>query len=154
MSRTGLLEPDQRSDQCAFSGARTAHNHQRLTACHVEAYAMKNLGSPVLHMEIPHRDHWFSADGYGIVSFHSARSRFYGVPTKKNSAVNTRSSRTTRKIDFTTAAVVERPTCSAPTPVESPSKHPTAVIVAPNITLLISPVVMSRRMSASTETCR
>src|SRR5436309_3093580 len=49
---------------------------------------------------------------------------------KKKSTVNTRSTRITRKIDTTTARVVERPTCSAPAPVESPSWHPTAVILA------------------------
>ena len=38
-------------------------------------------------------------------------------PRKKNSIVKTRSTRITRKIEMTTARVVERPTCSAPPPV-------------------------------------
>ncbi len=54
-------------------------------------------------------------------------------------AVKIRSTTITRKIDFTTAEVVDRPTSSEPRPVAKPSWHPTAVITSPNITLLIKP---------------
>ena len=64
-------------------------------------------------------------------------------------AVKTRSTATTRKIEITTALVVERPTCSAPPVVDKPSRQPTAVIVTPNITLLISPETISRTYSDS-----
>ena len=47
-------------------------------------------------------------------------------------------------IDVTTADVVERPTSSAPAPVEKPSLHPTAVMTNPNNALLMRPVYMSR----------
>ena len=55
------------------------------------------------------------------------------------------------KIDITTARVVDLPTCSAPAPVFKPSRHPTAVIVIPNITLFTSPVMRSRKNNASTD---
>ena len=73
------------------------------------------------------------------------------LPAKKNNAVKNKSTTTTRKIDLTTACVVDRPTCSAPVPVESPSRHPTAVMVTPNITLFTNPVVIFRRNKESTE---
>ena len=70
---------------------------------------------------------------------------------KKNNIVKIKSTTTTINIDITTARVVDLPTCSAPAPVFKPSKHPTAVIVIPNITLLINPVTISRKNKASTE---
>ena len=42
----------------------------------------------------------------------------------------------TRAIEVTTAAVVERPTSSAPAPVEKPSLHPTAVMTRANSSAL------------------
>jgi len=54
-------------------------------------------------------------------------------------------------MDLTTACVVDRPTCSAPAPVDSPSRQPTAVMVMPNITLFTNPVVISRRSKESME---
>ena len=55
----------------------------------------------------------------------------------------------TMKMDFTTAEVVERPTCSEPRPVEKPSWQPTAVMTRPNMKLFIKPVMMSRWTRAS-----
>ena len=63
--------------------------------------------------------------------------------------VKTKSTAITRKIDFTTAEVVERPTSSDPKPVENPSWQPTAVITSANITLLMRPVTTSRKVMAS-----
>jgi len=63
--------------------------------------------------------------------------------------VKTRSITITRKIEMTTAEVVERPTSSAPAPVAKPSWQPVAVITIPKTRLLMTPLVMSRRSRAS-----
>ena len=52
-------------------------------------------------------------------------------------------------MDVTTAEVVERPTSSAPAPVEKPSWQPTAVITRENSALFTRPVKISRRNRAS-----
>ena len=52
-------------------------------------------------------------------------------------------------MEMTTAEVVERPTSSAPAPVEKPSWQPTAVITIPKTRLLMTPLVMSRSSRAS-----
>src|SRR5713226_280955 len=49
LSRTGLFKTNQRSDQCALSGTRTAHDHQCLAPSHVEAHSMKDLSGSVFY---------------------------------------------------------------------------------------------------------
>src|SRR5579871_4501746 len=51
-------------------------------------------------------------------------------------------------MEITTADVVERPTSSAPAPVEKPSWQPTAVMIIPNTKALITPVITSESTSA------
>ena len=52
-------------------------------------------------------------------------------------------------LEMTTAEVVERPTSSAPAPVEKPSWQPTAVMTMPKTRLLRTPLVTSRSSRAS-----
>src|SRR5712664_2651011 len=115
-----------------------------LQASHKLAYAALDIA---VHGSNDRRD-VFSVHGFRM------QGRKYLVcchraPAKKNRAVKNKSTTTTRKMDITTARVVDRPTCSAPPPVVRPSRHPTAVMVMPNITLLISPEKISRRNSDS-----
>src|SRR5882672_8628171 len=145
LTRAGFFEPHQSAKKCAFPGPRTAKDHQRFAAYDVEADAMQNLSFSVTHAQVPQRNYGFSME----------RRRYlfcrHQLPAKKNNAVKSKSTTTTRKMDLTTACVVDRPTCSAPAPVDSPSRHPTAVMVMPNITLFTSPVVISRRSKESIE---
>src|SRR6266436_9137667 len=106
---------------------------------------MKNLSVSVADAQIVQGNHgfWLRARKYLVCG--------HRLPAKKNRAVKNKSTTTTRKMDMTTARVVERPTCSAPPPVDSPSKHPTAVMVMPNITLFTNPVVISLRSRESIE---
>src|SRR5205807_4788218 len=123
-------------------------DHQRFSLHHVEADAMKNLSVSVADAQVAQGNHgfWLRARKYVVCG--------HGLPAKKNRAVKNKSTTTTRKMDMTTARVVDRPTCSAPAPVDSPSRQPTAVIVMPNMTLFTRPVVMSRRRSESIEAWR
>src|SRR6267154_1098131 len=128
---------------------RAALNHQSFAAHHVKIDAVENLAVTVTDAKIPKRDHRLRLRHRDVDLVHGDISKSYFSLKKKKSAVNTRSTRITKNMETTTARVVDRPTCSAPAPVESPSWHPTAVIVTPNMTLLIKPVVMSRKKSAS-----
>src|SRR5258705_520592 len=58
-------------------------------------------------------------------------------------AVKTASATMTRKVDFTTALVVERPTESGPPRTRNPSKHPTWAMMVANTTLLITGLIKS-----------
>src|SRR4029077_14182127 len=104
-----------------------------------EVDAVQNFTFTVADAQVTQRNHGFSM---GSRKYLFCRHQ---LPAKKNRAVKIRSTTTTRKMDLTTACVVDRPTCSAPPAVNSPSRHPTAVMVMPNITLFTNPVVMSRR---------
>src|SRR5712672_4155662 len=106
---------------------------------------MKNLSVSVADAQIAQGNHgfWLRARKYLVCG--------HRLPAKKNRTVKNKSTTTTRKMDLTTACVVDRPTCSAPAPVDSPSRQPTAVMVMPNITLFTSPVTISRRKSESIE---
>ena len=107
---------------------------------HVKFNAVKNLRIPVTDAEISQGDDRLRNQLETVrCSAPSKASHSYLSAHEKKTAVKTKSTITTMNIDITTALVVERPTCSAPLPVESPSRHPTAVIVMPNITLLINP---------------
>src|SRR5258705_2173711 len=106
---------------------------------------MKNLSVSVADAQIAQGN-----DGFWL----RARKHLvcgHRLPAKKNRAVKNKSTTTTRKMDMTTARVVDRPTCSAPPPVDNPSRQPTAVMAMPNMTLFIKPAVISRRKSDSTE---
>ena len=46
---------------------------------------------------------------------------------------------------------VDQPISSAPAPVDNPSRHPTGVMVIPNITLFANPVVVSHKRRESIE---
>src|SRR6202011_5141511 len=118
-----FFQTHQRPQERALPGAGASQDHERFAVLHLKRDAMQNLDLAITHAQV----------------------------TKKNRPVKTKSTSTTRKIDITTALVVERPTCSAPAPVASPSWQPTAVMVIPNITLLTSPVVISRRKRESSE---
>src|SRR5712671_5322793 len=104
---------------------------------------MKNLSVSVADAQIAQGNHgfWLRARKYLVCG--------HRLPAKKNRAVKNRSTTTTKKIDMTTARVVDRPTCSAPAPVDNPSRHPTAVMVIPNITLFTNPLEMSCKMRES-----
>src|SRR5215831_3486274 len=60
-------------------------------------------------------------------------------------AVKIASATITRKVDFTTALVVERPTESGPPRTRNPSRQPTWAMMVANTTLLIRPVITSCR---------
>src|SRR5882762_2923029 len=106
---------------------------------------MKNLSVSVADTQIAQGNHgfWLRARKYLVCG--------HRLPAKKKRAVKNKSTTTTRKMDMTTARVVDRPTCSAPPPVDNPSRQPTAVMVMPNITLFASPVVTSYKRRESIE---
>src|SRR5713101_484180 len=145
LTRAGFFETYERAKKRAFPRPRTAKDHQRFAAYDVEVDAMQNLSLSVTDAQVAQRNHGFSMG--------SRKYLFYRhqLPAKKNNAVKSKSTTTIRKMDLTTASVVDRPTCSAPAPVDSPSRQPTAVMVMPNITLFTNPVVISRRSKESME---
>src|SRR6266481_2911783 len=145
LTGAGFFEPHQRAKKCAFPRPRTAKDHQGFAAHDVEADAVQNLSLSVTDAQVPQRKHGFDR---GSRKYSSCSHQ---LPAKKNRTVKNKSTTTTRKMDLTTACVVDRPTCSAPAPVDSPSRQPTAVMVMPNITLFTNPVVMSRRNRESIE---
>src|SRR5580698_6545233 len=101
---------------------------------------MAASSTPSAIFEPCHR-RWFAnyfRDGQ-IRRYHACAPALGGI-NKIEQACNTRSTTITRAIEVTTAAVVERPTSSAPAPVEKPSLHPTAVMTSANSALLMSPV--------------
>src|SRR5258706_4723441 len=106
---------------------------------------MKNLSVSVADAQIVQGNHgfWLRARKYLVCG--------HRLPAKKNRAVKNKSTTTTRKMDMTTARVVERPTCSAPPPVDNPSRQPTAVMGMPALKTFTKPVGISRRKSESTE---
>src|SRR5258706_14411641 len=107
---------------------------------------MKNLSVSVADAQIAQGNHgfWLRARKYLVCG--------HRLPAKKNRAVKNKSTTTTRKMDMTTARVVERPTCSAPPPVDNPSRQPTAVMVMANMTLFNQTGVIFRRKRDSTQT--
>jgi len=80
--------------------------------------------------------------------------QFLSLAQEEKSAVNTRSTRTTKNMETTTARWSERPTCSAPAPVEAPHAPYRRNRHAEHHAL-VKPVAMSRKKSASeTRGCR
>src|SRR5260370_1453023 len=148
-TRTRPFQAHQWQQKRALAGTGTAQNHQRFTVHHIKTDAVENFVFSITDAKIPQRNRRLRLHRNAVGLLHGRYSKPYFSLMKKKSVVNTRSTRITRKMETTTARVVDRPTCSAPAPVESPSWHPTAVIVIPNITLFIKPVVMSRRNNAS-----
>src|SRR5271165_1138373 len=148
---TGHFQANERSKQGALAGARTAEDDHGFAALHIEVNAVEDLAATVGDAEIAQRDHRAIGRGLAWVEILASSVAPHAPPRKKNSAVKTRSTRTTMKIEITTARVVERPTCSAPPPVDRPSRQPTAVMVMPNIKALTRPVITSRRNNASSE---
>src|SRR5258707_13553667 len=106
---------------------------------------MKNLSVSVADAQIAQGNHgfWLRARKYLVCG--------HRLPAKKNRAVKNKSTTTTRKMDMTTARVVEQPTCSAPPPVDNPSRQPTAVGGMQNKTHFTRPVGVARRKKASNE---
>src|SRR5882672_6460197 len=145
LTGAGFFQANQSAKKCAFPGPRTAKDHQGFAAHDVEADAVQNLSLSVTDAQVPQRNHGFDRGSRKYLSCS------HQLPAKKNRTVKNKSTTTTRKMDLTTACVVDRPTCSAPAPVDSPSRQPTAVMVMPNITLFTNPVVISRRSKESME---
>src|SRR5258708_8496694 len=136
----------------AFSGPRTTQNDQCFALQDVEADAVKNLAFAIADAQVAQRNRCCGMRGLRyLVRWHHLLRGNHWPPEKKKRVVKNKSTKTTRKMDMTTARVVARPTCSAPPAVRSPSRQPTAVMVIANITLLISPVVMSRSSRESIE---
>src|SRR5260370_6863776 len=131
LAGTWPFQAHQGAQQRALAGTGTAQNHHGFAAHHVKIDAVEDFALAITDAKIPKRDHRFRLHHCAIDLLHEIFQTYFSL-TKKKSAVNTRSTRITKNIETTTARVVDRPPCSAPAPVETPSRHPPPVSVPPN----------------------
>src|SRR5688572_28897102 len=132
LALVGPMQAGERAQQHRLARARAARDADDLARHDVEV-------DPVMHHVLAEAVH------------DAARreDRTPHSPTRSKKIENSASSTITRKIDFTTALVVSRPTLSAEPPTRSPCMHPITAMTTAKTGALMRPTSRSRVSTAS-----
>src|SRR6185436_12872353 len=133
LARARALQPGERAQQHGLARPRAAGDADDLAGLHVEAHAVV---------------HHLASKAVDDAARGEDRGGHQPILSKK--IEKSASSTITRKIDFTTARVVSRPTLSAEPVTRSPCMHPTMAITTAKTGAFTRP---TRRSCASTAPC-